>query len=70
MEPILKKPRTGEGEASASGEYYVPAPVQAIIKNINDATIPERRHSELTQQEMEGLVQRKRAIRQATAAQY
>ena len=50
-------------------EYYVPAQVPVIIKNIDDVTIPERRRSELTQQEIEGLMQRERAILQATAAQ-
>ena len=68
---ILKNPRTGEGKGlslslggqrrrirSSGGDGYVPVPVQAIIENIDDATIPERRRSENTQQEIEGLMQR------------
>ena len=51
-------------------EYYVQAPVQAIIENIDDATFPARHRLELSQQEIHALMQRGRGIRQATVAQY
>ena len=51
-------------------EYCVPAAVPAIIENIDDATIPEKRYSELSPEEFEALKQREQAIRQATAARY
>ena len=67
---ILKKQRTGEasalageGGAAAEGmEYCVPAAVPAIIENIDDATIPEKRYSELSPEEFEALKQREQAI--------
>ena len=51
-------------------EPYVPAPMPAIIENIEDATIPIERDSDLTREEKDAKARRWRAIRQATAAQF
>ena len=73
---ILKKQkRTGEGGSAPTEEgeeyvYYVPAPVQPIIENIDDVMIPTRRCAELSQQEREWLNKRERAMRVATVAKY
>ena len=49
---------------------YGPAPVPEIIANIDDATIPIERDSDLTDDERAAKDRRGLAIRQATAAQF
>ena len=51
-------------------EPYVPAPVPDIIANVDDATIPIERDSDLTDDEKAAKFQRGLAIRQATAVQF
>ena len=65
---ILQKPKTDREGLIL--EPYVPAPVPEIIANVDDATIPIERDSDLTDDEKAAKHQRGLAIRQATAAQF
>ena len=72
---ILKRPRTS---SSSYGEpllpAYVPAPVPEIIANVDDATIPIERDSDLTDDEKAAKHQRGQALRRdrgrVTTAQF
>ena len=67
-EGILKRPRTTYGEPLLPP--YVPAPVPEIIANVEDATIPIERDSDLTDAEKATKHQRGQALRRATAARF
>ena len=58
---ILKRPRTSYGEPLLPP--YVPAPVPEIIANVEDATIPIERDSDLTDAEKAAKHQRGQARR-------
>ena len=64
----------GLGHHTASDEPllppYVPAPVPEIIANVEDATIPIERDSDLTDAEKAAKHQRGQALRRATMAQF
>ena len=68
---ILKRPRMSEAPImTLETEQYVPAPVPAIIENIDDATTAIERDSDLTDEQKDAMARRGRALHQATAAQF